>query len=139
VQEFQPQVMVFQGGADALEDDPLSKLSLSNLALWRVLRDLRGLAPKLLLLGGGGYNPWSVARCWAGFWAILQGIEVPESLDPSAEKVLRDLKWRHSRGRNPPEHWYRTLRDSPRLGPIREEVKLAAAKALEPFGRCVLS
>ena len=31
----------------------------------RVVRALMGLAPRLIVLGGGGYNPWSVGRCWA--------------------------------------------------------------------------
>ena len=122
-QEFAPEALVFQGGADALEDDPLSRLSLSNGALWRVLRDLIPLAPRLLLLGGGGYNPWSVARCWTGFWAIARAMEIPARLPQEAEEILRALSWRHSRGRNPPEAWFTTLADVPRPGPLREEVR----------------
>ena len=88
---FRPEAMVLQGGADALADDPQSKLSLSNRALWRTAALARDLATRLLVLGGGGYNPWSVGRCWAGIWGVLDGREVPDRLPAEAEDVLRAL------------------------------------------------
>src|SRR3546814_5945327 len=57
--------------------DVCSSDLLSNGALWRVVRDVVRLAPRALVLGGGGYNPWTVGRCWAGVWATLNGIEPP--------------------------------------------------------------
>ena len=129
---FRPEAVVLQCGADGLEEDPLSRLALSNGALWRVAARARGLAPRLLVLGGGGYNPWSVGRCWAGIWATLNGFDIPERLPPEAEAKLRGLSWRHSRGRNPPEAWFTTLADPPRGGPLRDEVRALAAKALAP-------
>ncbi|NIA67143.1 acetoin utilization protein AcuC [Pelagibius litoralis] len=129
VENFAPQALVLQCGADGLEEDPLSKLSLSNRALWRVVAQVRDLAPRLLVLGGGGYNPWSVGRAWAGVWATLNGFEIPGRLPDGAEAVLRALEWRHSRGRNPPEAWFTTLADPPRDGPLREEVRTLAARA----------
>src|SRR5262249_11177843 len=62
-ERFAPEALVLQCGADALADDPMSGLALSNNAHWYVVDRLRDLAPRLLVLGGGGYNPWSVARC----------------------------------------------------------------------------
>ncbi|MDB5407244.1 MAG: acetoin utilization protein [Rhodospirillales bacterium] len=117
-----PEVVVVQAGADALAEDPLSRLSLSNAALWRALAAIAKRAPRLLVLGGGGYNPWSVARCWAGNWAVLNGIEMPRVLPPGAEAVLRGLSWSRSAGRNPPEHWFTTLADAPRDGEVRPEI-----------------
>lgn len=119
---FAPEAVVLQCGADGLADDPQSKLGLSNLALWRVVRAVKPLAPRLLVLGGGGYNPWAVGRCWAGVWAALNGFSLPERLPLAAEALLRRLGWRHSWARNPPEHWFTTLADAPRPGPIRSEV-----------------
>ncbi len=129
---FAPQAVVLQCGADALEDDPLTKLSLSNGALWRVAARLRAMAPRLLVLGGGGYNPWSVARCWTGVWATLNGYEVPERLPRAAESLLRALRWRHSKGRHAPEVWFTSLADAPRPGPLRAAVRAAAAAVLAP-------
>lgn len=121
---FQPEAIVFLCGADAVEEDPLSHLSLSNNAHWDVLRALMGMAPRLLVLGGGGYNPWSVGRLWAGVWAILNGHQIPNSLPPKAESVLRALRFEgNRRGKNPPDHWFTTLRDTPREGPVRDEIK----------------
>jgi hypothetical protein len=57
--------------------------------------------PRLLVLGGGGYNPWSVGRLWTGVWATLNGHEIPERLPQEGEEVLRALRWDRARaGRN---------------------------------------
>ena len=127
--DFAPDAIVLQCGADAVTEDPLSRLTLSNNAHWAVLRSLMALgAPRLLVLGGGGYNPWSVGRLWTGIWATLNGHEIPERVPPEAEAVLRALTWeKASAGRNPPAHWFTTLRDTPRPGPISDAVRLGVA------------
>ncbi|MEM7644837.1 MAG: acetoin utilization protein AcuC [Pseudomonadota bacterium] len=123
VETFAPDALVIQSGADAVDEDPLSRLALSNNAHWDTIAALLPLAPRILLLGGGGYNPWSVGRLWTGNWAILSGRDIPDRLPPEAEAVLRALRFDgNSRGRNPPEHWFTTLRDAPRPGPVRPEV-----------------
>ncbi|MEM8690940.1 MAG: acetoin utilization protein AcuC [Pseudomonadota bacterium] len=126
---FKPTVIVVQCGADAVEEDPLSRLALSNNAHWAVIRALMGVSPRLLVLGGGGYNPWSVGRLWTGVWATLNGFEIPDHLPDPAEAVLRALEFRgNSRGRNPPDHWFTTLQDVARNGPIRDEIRQRVAK-----------
>lgn len=132
VTAFQPDAIVFLCGADAVEEDPLSHLSLSNNAHWDVLRRLIGMAPRLLVLGGGGYNPWSVGRLWTGIWGILNGHVAPDKLPARAEAVLRGLRFDgNRRGKNPPDHWFTTLRDAPRAGPVRDEVKNAVGLRLK--------
>jgi acetoin utilization protein AcuC len=130
VRHLRPQAIMLQAGADALEEDPLSRLALSNNAHWGVVRAVMGEAPRLIVLGGGGYNPWSVGRCWAGIWAVLNDIEIPDRVTPEAERVLRDLTFHRAAGRNPPEHWFTTLRDAPRRGVVRAEVQRLATAAL---------
>lgn len=130
VADHRTEAIVLQCGADAVLEDPLSRLALSNNSHWQAVAALRPLAPRLLVLGGGGYNPWSVARLWSGVWAVLAGREIPERLPPEAETVLRGLSWRRSAGRAPPETWLTTLRDTPRPGPVRGEVR-AAVRHLE--------
>ena len=127
---FAPEVVVIQSGADALADDPMTKLSLSNGALWRAVDRVRRLAPRVLVLGGGGYNPWAVARCWAGIWATLAGIEMPTRLPEPAEQLFRAVEWRHSLARNPPERWFTTLADPPNEGPVRPEIAAVAMAGL---------
>jgi acetoin utilization protein AcuC len=122
-ERLDPDFVILQGGADALDEDPLSKLALSNQALWRTVAFAESLGKPLLLLGGGGYNPWSVGRCWTGHWALLAGHEIPERMPPAGEAVMRLLHWSRSAGRNPPEHWFTTLADAPRRGPVRRAVQ----------------
>lgn len=124
VQAFRPDAIVLQCGADAVEEDPLSRLTLSNAAHFSIVAHLKGMAPRLLVLGGGGYNPWSVGRLWTGVWATLNRFDIPPHLPPKAQAVLRALEFKgNSRGRNPPDHWFSTLADTPRGGPIRDTVR----------------
>ncbi len=129
IRQFAPEALVVQCGADALADDPMTKLSLSNRVLWQAVAAVQGTAPRLLVLGGGGYNPWSVARCWAGVWGTLNGISVPDRLPAAAERLLRDVHWPHRRGRQPTERWFTTLADPPNAGPVRADVRRLAAAA----------
>lgn len=129
VAAFDADAIVLQCGADAVEEDPQAHLSLSNQSHWSIVRSLMGLAPRLLVLGGGGYNPWSVGRLWTGVWGALNGFEVPDRLGAEAEAVLRALRFEgNSRGKNPPEHWFTTLGDAPRHGAIRDEIRARIAR-----------
>ncbi|MCF8481468.1 MAG: acetoin utilization protein AcuC [Rhodospirillum sp.] len=123
VSAWKPEALVVQCGADGLADDPQSRMELSNGALWRAVSGLLPLAPRVILLGGGGYNPWSVARCWAGIWGTVAGQAIPSRLPAEAESLLRTVHWNHRRGRTPPEHWFTTLADPPNPGPVRADVK----------------
>ena len=116
------QAVVLQCGADAVTEDPLSRLCLSNNAHRAVVRALRPLSPRLLVTGGGGYNPWSVGRLWTGVWAELAGQTIPDRLPPEAEAVLRALHWGGGRRPAPDEALFTTLSDPPREGPVRPEI-----------------
>ncbi len=128
LQAFRPDAIILQCGADAVLEDPLSRLALSNNAHWAVVRAVMGLCDRLLVLGGGGYNPWSVGRLWTGVWATLSGHEIPHVMPAEGEAVLRALNWTNSvRGKTPPEAWFTTLRDPPREGPIRDVIRARLA------------
>ncbi|MFW2545155.1 acetoin utilization protein AcuC [Primorskyibacter sp. 2E107] len=121
VADFKPEAIFLQCGADALAEDPLSRLALSNRCHRAAVAALRALAPRLIVSGGGGYNPWSVARCWSGIWAEISGFDVPERLPQPAQSVMRALAW-HRTGR-PSETLLTTLLDAPRGGPIRDDIR----------------
>ncbi len=124
VSAFRPDAIVLQCGADAVKEDPQSRLALSNNAHWTIVAALRSLAPRYLVLGGGGYNPWSVGRLWAGVWATLNGNDIPDQLPAQAQGVLRALSWKGPRRDVHPElHWLTTLRDTPRQGEIHADVR----------------
>lgn len=123
VEAFRPEAIILQAGADGVAEDPLARLSLSNNAHLEALRALRPLAPRFLLLGGGGYNPWTVGRCWTALWAALAGEEIPERLPMDAHQVLAALSWGGG-GRPPPApHLLTTLLDPPREGAVRPEIR----------------
>jgi acetoin utilization protein AcuC len=124
--DFRPQALFVQSGADALEEDPLARLSLSNNAYWETMEAIRFIAPRLVVVGGGGYNPYTVGRCWAGIWATLNGLAIPDRTAHAAEAVLRAVAYHRAAGRNPPPHWFTTLRDQPREGLVRDDIKLIA-------------
>jgi acetoin utilization protein AcuC len=130
IEARRPQAIMLQAGADGLEEDPLAKLSLSNNTHRAVVQAVMRLAPRLVVLGGGGYNPWTVGRCWALIWGTLNDFPIPDRLSPDAESILRALRFDRAAGRNPPEHWFSTLLDAPRDGPIRDEIRQLIMESL---------
>jgi acetoin utilization protein AcuC len=129
---LEPAVVVLQCGADGLADDPMSNLMLSNRGLWAAVHALMNLAPRLLVLGGGGYNPWAVGRCWAGVWATLNGIDPTVAPTPGALAVLARQTWNRSQGRVPLTRWLTTIADPPQHGDVRAEVREVVAAVLAP-------
>jgi acetoin utilization protein AcuC len=124
VADFAPDAIVLQCGADAVLEDPQSRMAWSNQAHWAIVKALKPMAPRYLVLGGGGYNPWSVGRCWTGVWAVLNGHDIPDVLPEPAQDVLRALVWNGQRRvKTPPDHWLTTLADAPRAGDIPGQVR----------------
>lgn len=122
LQAMRPEVIVLQCGADAVAEDPMARLMLSNNAHWSAVAALRTMAPRFLVLGGGGYNPWTVGRLWAGVWATLNGYEIPPRLPEPARAVLAALHWTRQRGARA-DHLVETLRDAPRHGPVDDSLR----------------
>lgn len=73
---FEPEILLFQCGADGLAGDPLGHLRYSpevhRHAAWRlrVLAD-RFCGGRLLVYGGGGYDRTNLARAWS---AVLESL-----------------------------------------------------------------
>ena len=128
---FDPEAVVIQSGCDALSDDPQSKLELSNLALWNAVGRIVKLAPRVLVVGGGGYNPWATARAWSGVWATLNDINPNVDLPLEGVNILKSLTWDHSKGRNPPKHWFNTIADEANFGVVRDEISIAIEEVLK--------
>jgi acetoin utilization protein AcuC len=75
-----------------------------------------------VVLGGGGYNPWTLARYWAGLWGRLSGRDIPVELPESARSVLAPLSCDLIDDEDVREAWLSTLADSANPGPVRKEV-----------------
>lgn len=84
---FEPDVFVFELGADALAGDPLAHLCLTNNVYAEVIGHLLSFEKPILATGGGGYNVDNTVRAWALAWSIFAGGEGKESLRDKAAAV----------------------------------------------------
>src|SRR5262245_26392264 len=80
---FRPDVVVAQFGIDGHRTDPLTHLALSVDGFAEAVRRIVGLAPRLVALGGGGYDLANVARAWTAAWALMNGVTLPPDLPPA--------------------------------------------------------
>jgi acetoin utilization protein AcuC len=129
---IRPRAVVVTAGADALAGDPLSGLELSNVAFWDAVERAAGFAPSAVVLGGGGYNPWTVARAWTGLWGRLAGFPLPDELPSAARAILAGFTSDLIDDDEIEPRWLDRLDDAPNEGPVRDEIRSAAARALEP-------
>jgi acetoin utilization protein AcuC len=125
---FAPGAVVVTCGTDALQGDPLSRMALSNGAIWDAVLDVAALSAPAVVLGGGGYNPWKLARCWSGLWGLLSGRDIPEALPPEARLVLADLDCDLVEDEDRKPDWFNTLADAPNDGPVRGEIRDLVAR-----------
>ncbi len=80
---FRPDVVVAQLGIDSHRTDPLTHLELDVQGFARAVARIAELSPRLVCLGGGGYDLPNVARAWTAAWAVLNGVELPAALPAS--------------------------------------------------------
>lgn len=74
IQQFSPEFIILQCGADSLSGDPLTWLNLTSNVHRQVARDLLDIAKlkcqdRFLALGGGGYNLENLSLAWG---AVLE-------------------------------------------------------------------
>ncbi|HUY83944.1 MAG TPA: hypothetical protein VMU86_05180, partial [Steroidobacteraceae bacterium] len=124
-----PAAVVVVCGTDALAGDPLSGLALGNVALWNAVAALVDVAPAAVVLGGGGYNPWTLARAWTGLWARLSGRPIPDRLPDAAHAILAALSCDLIDEDRIDPAWLTTLADAPRAGTVRAEIRRYALGA----------
>jgi len=123
VAKVKADALVLCCGADCLAGDPLSKMELSNVALWDAVDRLIAKGLPTVILGGGGYNPWTVTRYWAGMWGRISGRQFPERLPDEAVDYLRGMECDLVDEEDVDEAWLTTLVDIRHTGPIRDEIK----------------
>lgn len=125
--KINPDLLIIQAGADMLDGDPQSRISLTNNAYWKAIKDILSLCDKSIILGGGGYNPYLTAKAWAGNWALLNNkIEwLDQDMNSECQDLLRSLQWKNSRVRNGiPENWFKRWRDPYFETKVGDEVSL---------------
>jgi acetoin utilization protein AcuC len=117
VRAFRPDVVVAQLGVDTFHTDPLAQLDCTTNGFCEMVGEILAIAPKLLAMGGGGYDVLNVARAWTLAWGMFNGVEPPNELPPSFTETLKGLRLNTS-----------TLRDAPYPG-RPERVAEAQAEA----------
>ncbi len=78
IERYRPQALIVQYGVDAHFSDRMVGLKISTYVYERVAERALALAQqycngRLLVVGGGGYEPETVARCWGIMAANLSG------------------------------------------------------------------
>ena len=85
---YNPDVIVFELGADALAGDPLANLQLTNNIYAEVITQLLSYNKPILATGGGGYHIGNTVRAWALAWSIFCGADSGEDMDLAVGGVL---------------------------------------------------
>jgi acetoin utilization protein AcuC len=75
IRAYDPDVIVFEAGADGLAGDPLAFLHLTNKVHEQIASRVAAFGKPVLATGGGGYHPENTARAWAVVWCALTGEE----------------------------------------------------------------
>lgn len=75
IKAFEPDFVIAEVGADTMISDPLTHLRLTTHCYYDVMKKITAISPKLLFLGGGGYDIFKTARCWTLALSALSEIE----------------------------------------------------------------
>lgn len=118
--ELGADAVVITCGADSLVGDPLSSMNVSNRAMSQAVARCIGLSSVCIVLGGGGYNPWTTARFWCALWAQMNGFDIPEYLPTAAQNVLKNLSCDLIDREDMNSEWFSSLIDQNVFGPVRE-------------------
>ena len=127
-------LLIIQAGADMLDGDPQSRISLTNNAYWKAVKDIQTLNENVIILGGGGYNPYLTAKAWAGNWVLINDKEeyLDQEMKPQCYDFLKSLSWDNRRVKNGiPNKWISTWRDEYKKYPIGDEILFLVDKILK--------
>lgn len=134
LREFAPDAVVLQAGTDVLFADPLGKLQISTQAFLGFVAQVVEASPRLLVLGGGGYHPLLLARCWAGLWGLISGRALPEALPARGAELLRMVEWDYDEDEPHFASLFESRLDALPDAPVRPEIDqlLSAIRAEHP-------
>ena len=88
IRAYNPDVIVFELGADALAGDPLAHLQLTNNTYVEIIRHLLKFNKPILATGGGGYHIGNTVRAWAIAWSVFCGATDDYDMNLAAGGVL---------------------------------------------------
>jgi acetoin utilization protein AcuC len=88
IKAYNPDVFVFELGADALAGDPLAHLQLTNNVYAEIVHHLLAFNKPVVATGGGGYNVDNTVRAWALAWSIFSGADAGQQMGQAIGGVL---------------------------------------------------
>ena len=127
-------LLIIQAGADMLDGDPQSRISLTNNAYWKAVRDVQSLNENVIILGGGGYNPYLTAKAWAGNWVLINDREecLEQEMKPQCYDFLKSLTWHNRRVKKGiPDKWISAWRDEYKNASVGDEILFLVDKMLK--------
>ena len=74
-----------------------------------------------VILGGGGYNPWTGCRYWAGMWGRITGQAMPERCRRTRVELLRGMECDLIDDEDVDDAWLTTMADSRMPGPFARD------------------
>jgi len=119
IEFFEPDIIIQQFGVDTHHTDPLTHFALTTKTYEKIAEKMHELAhkysgDKLVVVGGGGYNPEATARSWAIAFATFLGVKFPEETPEKWRKLCEEYGVKPSK--------YLHDERAPELTEIRKEV-----------------
>jgi acetoin utilization protein AcuC len=122
---YRPEIIVGQFGTDMLSSDPLTHLRLTNNGYIEAVEMLHRAFPRIVALGGGGYNMENVVRGWTLLWIELAGLELEEGYGGALGGVfLGDASVQGADLRD--MHLYSS-------GPVKDRIRVEADRLISNF------
>jgi acetoin utilization protein AcuC len=118
IRVYNPDVIVFELGADTLAGDPLAHLCLTNNAYADMIQRLLRFNKPILMTGGGGYHVENTVRAWALAWSVLSGQDIEDGLGAMVGGVMLEST-----------DWQGGLRD--REVPVTDQQRQTVLSALD--------
>ena len=76
-----------------------------------LIKQVKTLSKNIIVMGGGGYNPWVTLRAWIYNLATLAEEHKNITLNYKAKSFLKNIKWKTS----PKNNWLKSIIDHPNL------------------------
>ncbi|MCI4358408.1 MAG: acetoin utilization protein AcuC [Thermoplasmata archaeon] len=134
LRSYRPEIIVLQHGVDGHFGDPLARLRYSASSFSLAVGTLMALAEelcqgRLIVTGGGGYNPRNVARLLAACGFLLSGQYPPEGALPGAWRARFEVET----GGRAPANWP-NLRPAPAGDPSPRAIRNVVRALSEELG-----
>ncbi len=120
--------VVLQAGTDILRPDPLGKFFISTQQFLKTVSTIKNSVPtknkipQLVVLGGGGYHPLSLSRCWLGVWGVLTNQHFSTDMPQGASKLLQSVDWDMDEDEDWYDNFFRSRLDTDYQSDIRDKV-----------------